>query len=473
MNHPVKQVVNQPITRIEFKHLREYWRSPRNSLIGPKAPTLYHSFREVVSPGSLAILLATILTLISVFNRTAFVLLLTEVAFLTLLYFRTKAIAKSLEMRRILPQKTLREMDTLDVVVELENTSDFALQNITLEDTCEASKSMSANLVPGPVEPHSRVRLKYKKICDGGMGKKRIGPLIARVSDPLGVFEWRVISEPTIEIEIYPRVDVIPELKVRPSVESTQYGNYEVSSRGLSVNFSGVRSYERGDPLKHIAWKLSTKGRGLLVKEFEKSVSCHVNIVLNLESRWQLGRDSTSTWESAKDVTLSVIQQNLSLGNTVSFFSNDTLVEPAGGNDHFHFLAKRIAALKTSEDSEPRCLLDKYFDFFLRGSNVLYITPFNLGEVKESVPSLKRLRAEGFNVVVIFIDTNSYWSEFVSSISSGLLIGSKLIEGLPETTRTLELAGVASYVVRNKMKLKDLTRTRGETTALKNEGARQ
>jgi len=308
------------------------------------------------------------------------------------------------------------------------------------------------------------------------MGKHSIGPLTAKLSDPLGIFEFRIVEDTIHEVEVYPRVDRIPDISVIPSSQNAKYGNYEVASRGLSVNFSGVRPFARGDSLRHIAWRLSMRGQGLLVKEFEKVVNCDVNIILNIAPQWQIGRGATSTWEAAKDASLSIIQQQLDVGNTVAFFSEHSFIEPGAGSDHFHYLAKHVASLKpiysgsTGRESlqiDPKPVLGKYRDFYARGSNVFYITPFNLAEFKRSEPWLRRLRAEGFNVTCILIDTNSYWIQFLESVSTGLLIGAKLMQGIDEEAAKLEKLGIVTYVIKDKETLRQAFRRKGSMKVAK------
>lgn len=447
--------------RVEQKSLGEYLFKREQNLIKHTNVSIFDARRNLCTPGFIALIFGIGFLVFSFFSRVALLLLLTELASLFALYFYTLSIARRLTLRRLLPTKPLREMDTAEVVVELRNKSSWDITGLIVEDRFFCAKDFFVKAAPDRISPRAMIRFAYKRICDGGMGKHRVGPLKARVTDPLGIFEFRVVEDTISEVEIYPKIEKVPTLPVRASIDGMRYGNYEVNGRGLSVNFSGVRPYESGDSLRHIAWKLSTRGQGLLVKEFEKVVSCDVSIVLNLAPQWQVGRHSSSTWESAKDVALTVIEQQLELGNTVGFFSDQSLVEPGVGNDHFHSLARHIAGLSRNADQSesmelfPPCLLGKYQDLFLRGSNVIYITPFNTGEVRQSEKWLKRLAADGHHVICIFIDTNSYWMQFIESISTGLIIGAKLMQGLDEIVYDLKRSGVQAYVVKNRQPLRE------------------
>ncbi len=446
--------------RLEHKAPAEYFFKREQNLIAQTDVSIFDSRRNLYTPALIACLFACGFLVLSFFSRVALLLLLTEIAGLLVLYFHTWYIAKKMSVKRVLASRPLREMDSTEVIIEIRNKSGSGITGLLVEDRFGCAKSFHVRAAPDRIGPKTMHRFTYKRVCDGGMGKHRVGPLVARVTDPLGIFEFRVIEDTIVELDVYPRIESVPVLPVRASIESARYGNYEVASRGLSVNFAGVRPYERGDSLRHIAWKLSARGQGLLVKEFEKVVSCDVNIVLNLSPQWQVGRHSTSTWECAKDVSLAVIQQQLELGNTVGFFSNASFVEPAAGNDHFHTLARHIAGLKTATDVEnleilPRPLLGKYQTMYPRGSNIFYIAPFNVNEFQQSESWLKRFMAEGYTVICIFIDTNTFWGQFIESISTGLIIGAKLMQGIEEASEQLKRDGIQTYIVKSRQPLRE------------------
>ncbi len=446
--------------RLEHKAPAEYFFKREQSLLAQTDVSIFDARRNLCTPALVACVFAASFLILTFFSRTAFLLLLTEIGGLAALYFHTWYIAKKLTIKRVLGKRPLREMDSTEVIIEIKNRSGSGVTGLLVEDRFGCAKSFHVRTAPDRIGPRTMHRFTYQRICDGGMGKHRVGPLVARVTDPLGVFEFRVIEDTIIELDVYPRIESVPALPVHASIESARYGNYEVASRGLSVNFSGVRPYERGDSLRHIAWKLSARGQGLLVKEFEKVVSCDVNIVLNLSPQWQVGRHSTSTWEYAKDAALAVIQQQLELGNTVGFFSNNTFVEPASGDDHFHALARHIAGLNTATNVEnlqilPVPLLGKYQTMYPRGSNIFYIAPFNVNEFQQSEPWLKRFAVEGYTVICIFVDTNSFWGQFIESISTGLITGAKLMQGLEEASEQLRHDGIQTYIVRNHQPLRE------------------
>jgi uncharacterized protein (DUF58 family) len=454
------------VIRVERKPLRQYLFRREQSLIDHTDVSAFDARRYLCAPGVAAFFLTGILAFFSFWNRVALILFLTDIICLAFLFMRTKIIAQRLVVRRVAPPKTLRELESAEIILEIKNRSDFELSAFLVDDFFGPSKSSRVRLAPENIGARSARRISYKRVCDGGMGKLKLGPVGVTLTDVFGIFEHRVLEDEILEVEVHPKVMAIPPIFVRPSHDSQRYGNYETATRGLSVNFAGVRPYERGDSLRHIAWKLSTRGQGILVKEFEKVVNCDVNIVLNRALAWQIGRYSASTWEYGKDVALSLVQGQLDLGNTVAFFTDRSFVEAGSGPDHFHAVARHVANLALPDQPEahqlvPQSVLATYRDLYPRGSNIFYVTPFNVAEFRQSAPWLKRLRTEGFHVTCIFIDSSTFWSQFIESIPFALATGAKLIQGLDEAVRELERIGITTYVVKNKVPLKFAFKERG------------
>lgn len=80
---------------------------------------------------------------------------------------------------------------------------------------------------------------------------------------PLGLFRaWGWIT-PAKRVLVYPRDlhDVPPPASAEDPAERTQGGD----------EFSGLRDYHPGDPIRHVAWKASARHDHLLVREFDRA----------------------------------------------------------------------------------------------------------------------------------------------------------------------------------------------------------
>jgi uncharacterized protein (DUF58 family) len=89
------------------------------------------------------------------------------------------------------------------------------------------------------------------------------------------------------------RLEVPGEVVVCPAVYETQpphAAGYDVMVGGKlkgnrrttsGSHFAGVRPHQAGDPLKHIHWKSSSKGHGLMVKTFDEELSGRISIIMD------------------------------------------------------------------------------------------------------------------------------------------------------------------------------------------------
>ena len=81
---------------------------------------------------------------------------------------------------------------------------------------------------------------------------------------PLGLFRAWSYVEPDAQALVYPR----PEYSVLPlpSADATA-GAGRAQAQG-NEDFSGLRSYQRSDSPRHVAWKAVARGSGMLTKQF-------------------------------------------------------------------------------------------------------------------------------------------------------------------------------------------------------------
>lgn len=434
----------------------------RTNLFGEYSDfSAFDRHRVYIHPQVIYLLVSLLLFLGSVFLDQARYFLVALYGLLSVLAIsrlKMELAVKKISVRHKPLKRVYREGDEVEVTVEIENRSPFSLSGVALDDQFSPLSKPDIRSAIFRLESFSRLRRRYKAKCDAGMGRMSIGPLKISVVDPTGVFEFEVESESKLEIEVLPHIQQIPELKITPSPDAHHFGIYEVSNRGSSVCLAGIRNYDSGDSPRHISWRLSSRGNGLVVKDFEKSVNATVNVVLNLEPFWQLGKGADSTWEFAKDIALALVSQQVQLGNFVSFMSGQLIVEPGTGENHAYEIASRVAALKlnaVATERSPLLLdvnelkagsLEKFEPLFPRGSEIFYIVPFNETEFSLSEKALKRLRASHFHVSVVFIDSSAFWRKHIKSIPASSMITVDLFGRLEEVTKSLRRTGIRVFL---------------------------
>src|SRR5205814_1487844 len=78
----------------------------------------------------------------------------------------------------------------------------------------------------------------------------------------------------------YPKLIPVPSLLQR---HATELGLIDSPVRGSGANLYSIRDYVAGDPARAIHWKLSSKGTGIKVRDFEREEARRIRLLFNYE----------------------------------------------------------------------------------------------------------------------------------------------------------------------------------------------
>lgn len=112
-------------------------------------------------------------------------------------------------------------------------------------------------------------------------GVYSLGPLTARVADPLGLFQlaWRQGS--ARELIVYPPLVRLPPVPI-PRGARGGLARADLLQLNVTPNVSAVRQYSPGDPPSRIHWPYLARHGELYVKEFDQERAGALWIVLDL-----------------------------------------------------------------------------------------------------------------------------------------------------------------------------------------------
>jgi uncharacterized protein (DUF58 family) len=413
---------------------------------------LYYSRRRAFNAANVYFLALIGSAALAFFDRVGVVAFLVHLIFGAYLFFTTHAVARGLQFRRFSPPKA-NEQEQIRIEIEIVNPSAFKASDILITDRFAGSlEPEEVFWLDEPIRAVRSHRMGYTKTIDAGMGVFDYGPLVATVSDPLGIFHFTVTEDDQKPTEVFPRITPLPNLPVRGSKDSFNYGIYDVASRGLSSNFVGVRGYERGDSLRHISWKLSLKARKLLVKEFEKSVNAEITLVLDMTAQNQMGWKAESTWEYAKDIALSIMAREMANGNHIALVSNRSRIGSGGGEGHYLQIIKAVFDLGPEADDSEVDLVSRASIVVPRGTTVVYIGPAFRPEFETTLDALVRLGDRSIDVIAVLLDAGSFvegklHGSMKSPVEAQVQSGRKVLN---ESAQRLSAAGVLTYVIANR-----------------------
>lgn len=112
-------------------------------------------------------------------------------------------------------------------------------------------------------------------------GNLHLRGLVFSVTDPFGFCRSYSRVKAPQTVLILPKRYVLPPISLGGANEYQPGGVSLASSVGESEEFMSVREYRRGDPLRHIHWKSTSKTGKLIVKEFQNEFFVRQALVLD------------------------------------------------------------------------------------------------------------------------------------------------------------------------------------------------
>ncbi len=372
-------------------------------------------------------------------------------AFLAYQYWRTRAVARGLRLKRRAPA-SCAEGAELEVELEVVNAGKIWADGIVLIDRFTgAARAARTAEIDGAIAPGTSRRVSQRIVCDGGMGRHRLGPLSALVCDPFGLFEFEVVEDEPWEVVVSPPPEPLPALPVRPSDGSVAYGPYQAPLSGASEIWRGIREYQRGDSLRHICWKLSSRHQHLLVKEFERSVNAEVSLIVNMDARFHAGAKERSTWELAKHAAVGVIDQQIGVGNEVQLISDGARVPFGKGARHEALLLSTLRDLQPVFGIADGGLLDRVSGLIPRGSTAIYVAPTVGRDYPGHLDKLLRLRVLNVQVMCLLVEFKPFisdaWRENNPAVALMAAEAGAERRALENTRLRLTAAGVPCYIL--------------------------
>ena len=272
-------------------------------------------------------------------------------------------------------------------------------------------------------------RLEMDTFCHA-RGVYSIGPLAARTSDPLGLFQVQVIQGNPIKVVVKPPIVALPYFRL-PVAERLGEESARYRSQTRTPHVATVREYIHGDSLHQIHWLSTAKTGQLMSKEFDSGGTGDVWVVLDLERRIQHSQGTEKTDEYAVAIAASLVHLALTEEHSVGFIAhgdNEYLLPLKGGSQQMSQILETLTLSKTEGDDTLAGVLVKNARQFGRSASLLVVTS---STATKWISVLRELRSRGLNIVVVLVDPASF--------------GVK--QPLDEVVMTLVRVGIPAYVV--------------------------
>ena len=129
--------------------------------------------------------------------------------------------------------------------------------------------------------PQSREQFHKEIQCDY-RGSYYVGVERVEVQGFFGFFYFDYTGMETLKILVHPNIHELKPLRFHHALSESSESVISFDKYDKSI-FSELRSYQPGDPLNKIHWKLSARSGELMTKEFEGNVNNRTQIFINTE----------------------------------------------------------------------------------------------------------------------------------------------------------------------------------------------
>ncbi len=370
------------------------------------------------------ILLLAFATGESVLYRLTYFLTLATAGSYALAWFKLRGLDMRVEKQALARQAG----DKLERFVRLRNNSNLPIDWVEVMDMSDMPGDMCCAVTQLPArgsEVWNARRFCYVR------GVYRIGPLVARSTDPLGLFGVQTNQGDTITAVVYPATVELPRFSL-PAVNLPEEEGVWHRLQTESAHAGTVREYNYGDSQSRIHWPSTAKHDRLMSKEFESGRSGDVWIVLDLERGVHKGKGRERTDEYCVAVAASVARLALTEERSVgmiAFGDHEYFVAPDGSGRQMSRVLEMLAWSKADGDIDLAEVLSRSAVKFGRSTSLLIITPSVAPEWVSVLPDLMR---RGLSIAVVLVDPASFGGD----------------ESCYEVLTRLVSAGIRAYAIR-------------------------
>jgi uncharacterized protein (DUF58 family) len=245
--------------------------------------------------------------------------------------------------------------------------------------------------------------------------------LQAIASDPLGLFTIeRSLPAPT-DYYVQPGYSKFQRLNIRPRGTLHSPGSIPARLAGSGTDFWGVREYHPGDSLRWLDWRLIARHpRQYFTKEFEQEEIADIGLILDARQKAYLRIGEDNLFEYAVSAASSLAEVFLGQGHRLSLLAlNEAIVTiyPGYGKGQLNRILRCLSTIETGGHPSTSRLDYLPLRMFSSHALLIIISPW----INEEVPFFRRLRASGYQALLISPDPFEFAAPLMAKDRPGQL----------------------------------------------------
>ena len=192
-------------------------------------------------------------------------------------------------------------------------------------------------------------------------------------------------------------------LRARLVVEGYIIGQHRSPFHGFSVEFAEHRSYEPGDEIRHIDWKLYGKTDRLYVKRYEEETNLSSHIILDISKSMIFSSSKISKLSYANTLVAALSYLMIKQQDAVGLvqFSNqiDSFLLPKSRPSHLISLLDKLSDDKFGQDTKIEKILHEMAERIVKRGLVILISDL-IDDQQKILNGLKHFRHNNQEVIV-------------------------------------------------------------------------
>jgi uncharacterized protein (DUF58 family) len=308
--------------------------------------------------------------------------------------------------------------------VELKLHCNRRLSTIVLEELIPERLGNAVQLPIATLHSGEEISHSYRLFCRR-RGAYKLGPLVARWGDPIGLTQREMVLVPEFELLIHPSIEPVSSRPLTRQFEDPPIRPPVSKPWPSGLEFYGMREYSPGDDLRRIVWRAFAKTGTLMVREAEQGITDQITVILDTARATHSKELESESFEAGVRVAASLGAKHLTEGYSVSIETNEgaltrKLRGPDGPIQLLDACARVEMGKKTLEEAIMRIVMDSRRDTH----NVL-VTP-HLS--RESASKLKLLLNKGVSVLVVAL----IWEDAAEeTLNTATALGCQVVELRP------------------------------------------
>lgn len=348
---------------------------------GLTRPLAQHGYTALKAAAILALLLTAFLPAKYSSSPYGYLpgLLMLSLMLLSLIYFFL--IKRSLRFETETTEEVCRRGETVNTVLRIGNRSVLicpkgkaylAAMDFFGRETIASVTTFSMN---GKSETEIPFHLEMDHL-----GVYTFGLKLLRIYDPLGIFSIAVREGKSFRVTVLPKLHPMEEIRLEERL-LTEIRNISRSAVSDGFDYTGVREYALGDPMKRIHWKLSAHSSSYMTRIAESSRKNDLTVVIDFVPE-QLDRSLLPyVFDCLAETALSLVEQakNKDVEYSMLFIGRDREINRVmlKGPQDYESLIQMLPAFDMGFDTEfpdGAEILDTESHLGNRSSNIILCT---------------------------------------------------------------------------------------------------